>query len=267
MITPTCQRWRERRDSYRPAGEPIATRLYDVAPIPDDTTAKAFVVGHHYSGSYVAARARFGLYTRGQLVGVAVFSQPTSNRVLDLAPGERRAELGRFVLLDEVPSNGESFFLARCFDQLRVDGYDGIVSYSDPTQRRNDRGEVVFAGHYGCVYQSCNATYLGLSPPHTVRLFADGSAVSNRALSKIRSQERGWRYAVDELVAHGAAPPSGDLRTWLAAELPRITRTLRSSGKHRYVFCLNRRLRRSMPVSLPYPKIDMGRPLALPEVA
>lgn len=33
MITATCQRWRERRDSYRPAGETIATRLYEVAPI------------------------------------------------------------------------------------------------------------------------------------------------------------------------------------------------------------------------------------------
>ena len=32
MIAASCQRWRERRDSYRPAGETIATRLYEVAP-------------------------------------------------------------------------------------------------------------------------------------------------------------------------------------------------------------------------------------------
>jgi 5-methylcytosine-specific restriction endonuclease McrA len=47
MITSTCQRWRARRDSYRPAGEPIATRLYEVAEIPDDTTAKAGCMGLH----------------------------------------------------------------------------------------------------------------------------------------------------------------------------------------------------------------------------
>lgn len=48
MITPTCQRWRARRDSYRPAGEPIATHLYEVTAIPDDTTAKAFVGGRYF---------------------------------------------------------------------------------------------------------------------------------------------------------------------------------------------------------------------------
>ena len=50
-----CQRWRERRDSYRPAGEVIDPRRFEVAPIPDDTTARAFVEAHHYSASYPAA--------------------------------------------------------------------------------------------------------------------------------------------------------------------------------------------------------------------
>lgn len=31
MITPVVQRWRARRDSYRPAGEPIRTADYEVA--------------------------------------------------------------------------------------------------------------------------------------------------------------------------------------------------------------------------------------------
>ena len=33
------QRWRERRESYRPAGEVIATHLYEVAEIEDDSAA------------------------------------------------------------------------------------------------------------------------------------------------------------------------------------------------------------------------------------
>lgn len=49
-MTP-CQRWRRRRDSYRPAGEPIDPAEYDVVSI-DELAAKRFVVEHHYSASY-----------------------------------------------------------------------------------------------------------------------------------------------------------------------------------------------------------------------
>jgi hypothetical protein len=95
----TCQRWRARRDSYRPAGEAFAPRLHEVAPIADDGTAKRFVEAHHYSGSYPAARYRFGLYREGALAGVAVFSQPCSDKVLTAVfPGDPlvSVELGRF---------------------------------------------------------------------------------------------------------------------------------------------------------------------------
>jgi hypothetical protein len=106
------QRWRERRESYRPAGEPINPRLYEVAELPGDRDAKEFIVAHHYLASYPSARARFGLFTCGELVGVAVFSHPCNDRVLTsvfpLDPLES-VELGRFVLLDSVPANGESW--------------------------------------------------------------------------------------------------------------------------------------------------------------
>jgi hypothetical protein len=42
VITDVTQRWRDRRGTYRPAGEVIATRAYEVASIADDRTAKAF---------------------------------------------------------------------------------------------------------------------------------------------------------------------------------------------------------------------------------
>ena len=38
------QRWRLRRDSYRPAGEPINPRLYEVAELVGDREAKSFIV-------------------------------------------------------------------------------------------------------------------------------------------------------------------------------------------------------------------------------
>lgn len=82
MITDTCVRWRAGRASWRPAAELFEASAFEVASIPDDTTARAFVVPAHYSHSYPAARRRFGLYTRGTLVGCAVFSAPTRAAVL-----------------------------------------------------------------------------------------------------------------------------------------------------------------------------------------
>lgn len=67
MIVSAVQRWRSRRDTYRPAGERIDPVSYDVAAIPDDATARAFVCSHHYSGSYPAARVRAGRADPGAL--------------------------------------------------------------------------------------------------------------------------------------------------------------------------------------------------------
>jgi len=76
------QRWRNHRTLYRPAAEVIRTVEYDVAAIDNDREAKAFVLAHHAFGTYPAARLRFGLYHRHELVGVAVFSHPCNDLVL-----------------------------------------------------------------------------------------------------------------------------------------------------------------------------------------
>jgi hypothetical protein len=260
MIAATCQRWRARRDSYRPAGEPIRTTDYDVEAIPDDRTARAFVEAHHYSSSYPAARARFGLYRRGELVGVSVLSVPASQAALDAAlpyGGEGRAELGRFVLLDDVPANGESYFQARCFELARAAGFTAVVSHSDPWPRSRADGSVIFAGHVGTIYQALNATYCGLTPRRTIKLLPDGTVLSPRALSKLRVRDRGWRYVVELLEQHGApAQLEGeDWRAWITRAVAAITRTFRHPGNHRYTWALDRRLRRHLPESLPYPKL------------
>jgi hypothetical protein len=254
------QRWRDRRDSYRPAGETIKPTEYEVAPIADDGTAKAFVLGHHYSGSYPAARYRFGLYRRGErgeLVGVAVFSHPCSDRVLtNVFPGEalESAELGRFVLLDSVPGNGETWFLARCFEGLRREGLIGIVSFSDPVPRATSDGAVVFPGHIGTIYQAHNAIYLGRATPRTLRLLPDGTVLSDRAVQKIRAKERGWRYAVELLERHGADAPDDDLAGWLNLWSGRLTRRVRHPGNHKFAWSLHPTARRQLALSLPYPK-------------
>lgn len=217
MSAPGNQRWREGRDSYRRPDEPIRTLDHEVAELEDDGRAKAFVVEHHYSGSYPAARWRFGLFERGELVGVAVFSHPSNDRVItNVFPGRATdgVELGRFVLLDRVAGNGETWFLARCFDLLRrTTDLRGVVSFSDPLPRAAADGRVVMPGHVGTIYQAFNAHYLGRSTPRTLTLLPDGSVFSDRTAQKIRARERGWAYAVEQLVAFGAPEPclEGDL--------------------------------------------------------
>jgi hypothetical protein len=253
-----CQRWRAHRDSYRPAGEPIDARRYEVARIGNDTTPKAFVLEHHYAGSYPAARFPFGLYRDGALVGVAVFSHPMNDAVLERVfpvPAIEATELGRFVLLDDVPANGETWFLARAFELLRREGLAGVLSFSDPVPRVNAEGVRIFPGHLGTIYQAHNGVYLGRGAAQTLRLLPDGRVLSRRAISKVRARHRGWRYVVELLRRYGAAePPAGDLNAWLDRGLARLTRTVRHAGCHRYAWPLDRRLRRHLAATAAYPK-------------
>ena len=151
MIVDRCQRWRAGSPRYRPAGEPFEPKAYEVEPIPGDTEARAFVCREHYSGTYPAARFRYGLYERwgGRLVGVAVFSVPANERVTtNWLRGDAlsHVELGRLVLLDDVRANAESWFVARCFRHLRREGITGVVSFSDPAPRVVG-GTAIHAGH------------------------------------------------------------------------------------------------------------------------
>jgi hypothetical protein len=260
------QRWREGRSSFRPS-EPIQTNQYEVDVMCHDRDARAFVVGHHYSRSYPAARFRYGVYRRGQLVGVAVFSHPTNDRVLTNVfplPVSQCVELGRFVLLDEVPGNGETWFLARCFEQLRKSGICGVISFSDPVPRTDANGERIFIGHFGTIYQAHNATFLGRSTPRTLRILPDGTVLSDRTIQKIRAGEKGWHAAVELLRGYGAEDLTGDRRTWLTTTLSKLTRLLRHPGCFKYAWLIERSSKREVERaglglhSQPYPKPLMG---------
>lgn len=259
---PLCQRWIEGRDAYRPAGEPITTSRYEVAALDRDAVAKAFVLRHHYSASYPAARFRYGLFTGQELVGVAVFSIPSNDAVitsaLPCAPIEG-VELGRFVLLDSVPANGETWFLARCFELLRAEGLYGVVSFSDPLPRQGSGGQVVFPGHVGTIYQAHNARYVGRGTARTLRVLPDGTTFSDRAASKIRKGDRGWRYSAGILERWGAtelaaSTGSAERLAWLDHWRRELTRPVRHPGNHKYVWGLSRRGMRLLPASLPFPK-------------
>lgn len=264
MLTQVCQRWNRRRDSYRPAREVFDPRAHEVEVL-SFADAKAFVTDHHYSGTYPADRFRYGLRDRsGALVGVAVFAVPVQPRSLDVLACDRSEAvvLSRFVLLDHVLANAESWLIARCFKQLGRSGIEGVVSFSDPLRRTSAQGEIVMPGHVGTIYQATNATYVGTSKAERRQMLPDGRLVDPRALAKIRRLDQGWRYAADQLVAHGASPleegvDTDEAAAWVRRWVERLCRVVRHPGNHKYAWMLDRRRRRHLPASLPYPKLTL----------
>lgn len=270
-MLPWCQRWRERTDRWVPSRSVIDPARFGVEPIDSDAVARAFVVQHHYAASYPAARARVGLYRvapfRGpELVGVAVFAEPAQVATVPCWAGVPPAEgvvLGRFVLLDEVAGNGETWFLRRAFAALREIKPEvrAVVSYSDPLPRRTAGGAEIMPGHVGTIYQAHNGVYRGRSSRETLHFAPSGEVLARRTLSKLRTGERGgdWHaYSYEQLRAHGAPArrPGESGREYVVRALREGPfRRVRHPGNHVYVWGLDRDARRALPASAAYPKV------------
>jgi hypothetical protein len=280
----SCQRWREGHETFRRPDESMPTLRYEVAALTRPEAVR-FVKAHHYSKSKPALRFQYGLFRGGNLVGCAIYSHPCSDKVLTNAfTGEvRRAadayplcvELGRFVLLDTVPGNGETWMLARTFELLRREhGQVGVISFSDPVPRTRiltdetgaRRAELFFPGHIGTIYQAHNGIYTGRATARTLRLLPDGTVMNARSIQKVRALERGWEKAIAHLQRYGApalADPFDEIarRRWINEQLEALTRPWPHAGNHTYLWALNRRAwgmdaqgRRRVPPSLSRPK-------------
>jgi hypothetical protein len=265
------QRWREGRTRFVPPEEVFDPSRFGVEVI-EEGAAKDFVVRHHYSGSYPAARLRVGLFERQpflrpRLVGVAVFSVPMQRAAVPayapaLAPSAG-VELGRFVLLDRVAFNAESWFLARAFAALssELDEVEMVLSYSDPVPRRTATGRLVMPGHVGQIYQAFNGRFVGRSSPRSLWLDRAGRVVSERALSKIRNEERGAAYATRLLLDAGAPRPRANEgpAAWVTRALQEGPfRRVRHPGNLVYVWALGGKPARRA--------VELGFPPALPYV-
>jgi hypothetical protein len=262
------QRWRNGEARWTSRTDLFTPDRYAVQVLDDDTTPAEFIRTHHYAGTYPAARLRYGLIDQdtGQLAGVAVLSVPVQKKVLtipfpDLEPYTQSLELGRFVLLDEVGFNGETWFFRRVRRHAAEAGIRGVVSFSDDLPRTTLDGQTVFLGHWGTIYQASNAAYCGRGTPRSLLLLPDGTVFSARAQQKIRKLERGHEYAERRLTAHGARPrrDGQDPRRWLREALDAAcVRRARHPGNHRYCFLLGDRAeRRCTELALPagpYPR-------------
>lgn len=268
--TPWCQRsgpgrvhsWRHRADGGFDAASYGAVRV-------DEATARPFVLDRHYSGTYPAGRLQYGMYdltgAAPELVGVAVLSVPMNVKTLTgpfprMEPYTESVELGRFVLADQVPGNGESWFIGRIVEMAAADGIRGIVAFSDPFGRTTLEGAAVFPGHIGTIYQAANFTYCGRGTARTLALLPDGAVLPARALSKVRRGEQGHQYVERQLVTYGADPRPEQMpgALWLPDALRQArVRPMRHAGNHRYCLAIGprrRRARSALPAS-PYPKM------------
>jgi len=79
-------------------------------------------------------------------------------------------ELMRLVLLDEVPKNSESKFIAWCIRWLKKNtNLVGLISFADPK-----------FGHSGIIYKASNWTYCGLQKQDRPRLIINGTELHPR---------------------------------------------------------------------------------------
>lgn len=265
MITDHSQRWTERRESYRRRGDLFDPSHHDVELI-TKAVAEAFVDTHHYSGSTSPTAHPFGLFDRGELVGVAVFGPPPSTNAHEFVFGSTLTQkqcvtLGRLVLVDSVGINGESWFGTRCCERLLARGVVAIESCADPKPRLGDDGQLIKPGHVGTIYQAMSMVYVGKTNPSSIPHLPDGTVLSNRTQGKLVRGERNAGRAIVQLVTWGATPPAPDedLTAWLRFWRDRICTTRRHYGNHRYLKVLDKRHRRAVlgrHPSLPYPKID-----------
>jgi hypothetical protein len=252
------QRWRDKRASWAPRHALFDPREYHIALVPEKA-AKHFIVRHHYSGTYPAARCRIGLFRGDDLVGVAVFSVPASQKVItryaDIDPMEG-VELGRFVLLDCCEFNAESWFLSRAFKLLRRElGTRFCLSFSDPVPRHDADGELVKPGHVGQIYQALNAKFYGRASKATLLLLPSGRVMSPRSLGKVRREERGQDYAIGQLVRGGAPEPMpGESGESYVRRIEPCFQKIRHPGNLAYGWSFDKRVDVKLP-ALPYVKL------------
>lgn len=177
-------------------------------------------------------------------------------------PSQAGIELGRFVLLDHVPANAESFFLARAFTLLHqtLPTIQSVLAYADPVPRVLPDGTIMTPGHLGTIYQATNAHYMGRSKARTLILTPQGTVLSERTLSKLRNEDRGAAGAYALLRHSGCQSrrPFEDSASYVRLATAHLAR-LRHPGNHAYVWPIGspgtrRQIRRRFAACLPFPK-------------
>ena len=181
----------------------------------------------HYSGCMPACKlVKVGVWEGGKFIGVVLFGLGAGNSTNGTAYGLRRfgdvAELVRVALTKHVTPVSKIVaisirLLAKTSSNLRL-----LVSFADTEQ-----------GHHGGIYQAGGWLYTGTTAKDR-KILVRGEVLHPRsAISK---------YGKNSI-------------SWLVANVDPRAKSIKTSGKHRYLMPLNADMRaRIMPLAKPYPK-------------
>lgn len=193
-----------------------------VAPCSHEA-AKFAVMNWHYSKSLPVGKLyRLGVWEGDDFIGVVLYAWGANRNLgrpysLDMT---QCVELVRVALSEHQTHTSQA--ISRSLRLLKVDnpGLRLVVSFADP-----------YHGHHGGIYQAGNWIYAGQSPEKVEYLYR-GKILNRRAYT---GQQFGKGKASRAALPTGAQP-------------------VRVPGKHRYLFPLDRQMRRRVErLRLPYP--------------
>lgn len=158
--------------------------------------AKKYICEHHYShGCHNGPSPCYGLFDKGELIGVCAFAVPCSERVRASVFGEEFkahvTELHRLHILDCTPKNTESWFISRCLKLLKQDKPEiwAVLSFSDLT-----------TGHTGVIYRASNAYSIGTTEKKRFYIDTTGRLRHPRKcghnITQQEAKEKGWESVV-----------------------------------------------------------------------
>lgn len=134
-----------------------------------------FIEKNHYSGSIngVMASYCFKLEDNGKIVGAMLYGGlGMANAWKKYAKNpEDVIELRRLCLIDNTPSNSESFFIGQTLRWLKKNtNIETVVSYADPNY-----------GHQGTIYRATNFQHVGMTSKGKV-IFYNGRKYHDKAI-------------------------------------------------------------------------------------
>jgi len=192
---------------------------------PCDAKAARYAVEHwHYSRTLPVGKVvRYGAWEHGRFIGSVLYAWGSNHHLasqfgLDMV---QVAELVRVALdIHEAPVSQIVAPTLRMLHRSNP-GLRLVVSFADP-----------FVEHHGGIYQAMNWLYLGRTVEQTHWVGSDGTILNRRAFT-------GRQF--------GKGNES-------RATLPAGARAVKMPGKHRYVYPLDRAMRRTLrDRCLPYP--------------
>lgn len=130
-------------------------REWTVRPCTQTEAVDLIVRAHYAAGAPNTSVARHALVRADnpdKLYGVALWLPPKRRAAESVNRVNPRGvlALSRFVVLDDVPANGESFLLGRSMRLVDRRAWPTLLTYADTRH-----------GHVGTIYRATNWTYLG----------------------------------------------------------------------------------------------------------